>query len=168
MPGVFAGGDVPRAGYGYPRHCGRQARGGLIDKYLGGKGKLNKGTPIDIPDDFSDDEVVEHNRFQVEELDPERRKVRSTKWCGVSQTPGIGRCDALPALRQEVGDQNEKHHDQRKAIFCRRRLDDSGSRKAETESPYRACAILRAFPFRFLPHLRGRSRGRKNADALLQ
>jgi NADH-quinone oxidoreductase subunit F len=44
-----------------------------IDKYLGGSGKLNKGAPIDIPDQYSDDEVVEHKLFEVNLLDPEER-----------------------------------------------------------------------------------------------
>ncbi len=75
MPGVFAGGDVARGPDTVIRAIADGKHAAVsIDKYLGGKGKLNKGTPIDIPDDFSDDEVMEHNRFQVEELDPEKRK----------------------------------------------------------------------------------------------
>ncbi|MFZ5974531.1 MAG: NADH-ubiquinone oxidoreductase-F iron-sulfur binding region domain-containing protein [Bacillota bacterium] len=75
MEGVFAGGDVARGPDTVIRAIadGKQAAIS-IDKYLGGRGKLNKGAPIDIPDNFSDDEVVELNRFTVEELDPQTRK----------------------------------------------------------------------------------------------
>ena len=45
-----------------------------IDKYLGGKGKLNKGKPIDIPDRFDEDEIVAHKRYPMEMLPEELRK----------------------------------------------------------------------------------------------
>jgi NADH-quinone oxidoreductase subunit F len=75
MEGVFAGGDVARGPDTVIRAIadGKQAAIS-IDKYLGGKGKLNKGAPIEIPTNFSDDELIEHNRFEIEELAPERRK----------------------------------------------------------------------------------------------
>ena len=39
-----------------------------------GKGKLNKGEPIDIPEISDEDEIVAHKRFALEKLDPEYRK----------------------------------------------------------------------------------------------
>lgn len=75
MEGVFAGGDVARGPDTVIQAIADGKNAAIsIDKYLGGKGKLNKGTPIEIPDNFSDDEIVEHARFKVEELDPAKRK----------------------------------------------------------------------------------------------
>ena len=75
MEGVFAGGDVARGPDTVIQAIADGKHASIsIDMYLGGKGKLNKGTPIEIPDNFSDDEIVEHNRFKVEELDPAKRK----------------------------------------------------------------------------------------------
>ena len=34
-----------------------------IDKYLGGKGRLNKGEPIEIPEITDEDEIIAHKRF---------------------------------------------------------------------------------------------------------
>jgi NADH-quinone oxidoreductase subunit F len=75
MEGVFAGGDVVRGadvvitaiadGKNVARH---------IDKYLGGKGELNKGEPIEIPLPQDEDELIEHERFEMKYLDPEYRK----------------------------------------------------------------------------------------------
>jgi NADH-quinone oxidoreductase subunit F len=75
MKGVFAGGDVARGPETVIRAIadGKQAAVS-IDKYLGGTGKLNKGAPIDIPDNFSDDEIVALRRFPIETLDAEKRK----------------------------------------------------------------------------------------------
>ena len=75
MDGVFAGGDVTRG----PDEVIRAIADGKlaaisIDKYLGGKGILNKGEPIDIPDIYDDDEVVVHKQFEKEMLPPEERK----------------------------------------------------------------------------------------------
>ncbi len=75
MPGVFAGGDVVRGPDTVIQAIADGKNAAVsIDLYLGGKGKLNKGAPIEIPDNFSDDEVVEHRRFEVDELDIEKRK----------------------------------------------------------------------------------------------
>ena len=75
MDGVFAGGDVVRGPDTVIRAIADGKNAAIsIDKYLGGKGKLNKGAPIDIPDNYSDDEIVEHYRFQVNELDPATRR----------------------------------------------------------------------------------------------
>ncbi len=75
MEGVFAGGDVARGPDTVIRAIadGKKAAQS-IDRYLGGKGILNKGNPIDIPDIFDEDEIVAHNRFTQEMLDPETRK----------------------------------------------------------------------------------------------
>ncbi len=75
MEGVFAGGDVARGPDEVIRAIadGKQAASS-IDEYLGGDGVLNKGEPIDIPDIYDEDEVVIHNQFEMELLDPESRK----------------------------------------------------------------------------------------------
>ena len=75
MDGVFAGGDVARGPDTVIRAIadGKQAAVS-IDKYLGGKGKLNKGTPIEIPEKFDEDEIVALKRFPLEMLDAEKRK----------------------------------------------------------------------------------------------
>ncbi len=75
MEGVFAGGDVVRG----PDEVIRAIADGKhaavsIDKYLGGKGRLNKGEPIDIPEISDEDEIVAHKRFPLEKLDAESRK----------------------------------------------------------------------------------------------
>lgn len=75
MPGVFSGGDVARGPDTVIQAIADGKKAAVsIDKYLGGKGILNKGTPIDIPDNYSDDEVVEHRRFEVDLLDPDKRR----------------------------------------------------------------------------------------------
>lgn len=74
MPGVFAGGDVARGPDTVIQAIADGKNAAVaIDRYLGGNGILNKGAPIDIPDDFSEDEVVEHPRFPVEMLDADKR-----------------------------------------------------------------------------------------------
>jgi NADH-quinone oxidoreductase subunit F len=74
MEGVFAGGDVARGSDVVITAIadGKKAAES-IDCYLGGKGILNKGRHIDIPEAADDDERVEHPRFPIEELDPEER-----------------------------------------------------------------------------------------------
>jgi NADH-quinone oxidoreductase subunit F len=75
MPGVFAGGDVVRGSDvvitaiadGKKAACS-------IDRYLGGKGELNKGEPIEIPHTADDPELVEHERFTMKHADLESRK----------------------------------------------------------------------------------------------
>ena len=75
MQGVFAGGDVTRGPDEVIRAIADGKRAAVsIDKYLGGKGKLNKGEPIDIPVTADDDEVIAHKRFPVDMLDAETRK----------------------------------------------------------------------------------------------
>ncbi len=69
MNGVFAGGDVARGPDTVIQAIadGKQAAVS-IDKYLGGKGKLNKGKKIEIPSNFDEDEIVALKRFPVEML----------------------------------------------------------------------------------------------------
>jgi NADH-quinone oxidoreductase subunit F len=75
MNGVFAGGDVVRGPDTVIQAIADGKHAAVsIDRFLGGKGKLNKGTPIDIPEAFPDEEAVELGRFKVDELDPATRK----------------------------------------------------------------------------------------------
>ncbi len=75
MDGVFAGGDVTRGPDEVIRAIADGKKAAVsIDKYLGGKGILNKGEPIDIPDVSDDDEIVAHGRFGLEILDADTRK----------------------------------------------------------------------------------------------
>lgn len=74
MPGVFAGGDVARG----PDEVIRAIADGKnaaksIDIYLNGKGILNKGEKIEIPELIDDDDLVSHPRFQMEMLPLEKR-----------------------------------------------------------------------------------------------
>ena len=73
--GVFAGGDVVRGSDVVITAIadGKKAAS-AIDRFLGGSGELNKGESIDIPMDFEEYEVVEHERFPMRILDPEKRK----------------------------------------------------------------------------------------------
>lgn len=75
IPGVFAGGDVVR---GPDTVISAIADGKnaakAIDKYLGGKGELNTGEPIEIPKAPEEREIVEHERFPMKYLDPALRK----------------------------------------------------------------------------------------------
>lgn len=75
MPGVFAGGDVVRGSDVVIRAIadGKKAAGS-IDKYLGGNGKLNKGEPIELPDTVDESELVEHERFQMNYIDMDKRR----------------------------------------------------------------------------------------------
>ncbi len=75
MEGVFAGGDVTRGPDEVIRAIADGKKAAVsIDKYLGGKGKLNKGEPIEIPKVSDNDEIVAHARFDQEILDPQARK----------------------------------------------------------------------------------------------
>ena len=75
MDGVFAGGDIVR---GPDSVIQAIADGKLaaisIDKYLGGRGKLNKGEKIKFTLKADDDEVVELPRYPLDMLDLEKRK----------------------------------------------------------------------------------------------
>jgi NADH-quinone oxidoreductase subunit F len=75
MPGVFAGGDVSRGPDTVISAIADGKKAAIsIDLYLGGKGKLNKGKPIDIPDKFEDDEIVALKRFPLDMLSADKRK----------------------------------------------------------------------------------------------
>jgi len=74
--GIFAGGDVARGSdvvitaIADGKNAARS-----IDKYLGGKGTLNIGEPIDIPDKGIEEGItVEHERLQMRYLDLEQRQ----------------------------------------------------------------------------------------------
>lgn len=76
QPGVFAGGDVARGSDVVITAIadGKNAAKS-IDKYLGGKGKLNIGEPIEIPSKGAEEgNAVEHERFPMHYLDLEQRK----------------------------------------------------------------------------------------------
>ena len=75
IDGLFAGGDVARGSDVVITAIadGKKAAEN-IDIYLGGKGVLNKGGEIDIPQGEDDDERVEHARFPMQELDPAARR----------------------------------------------------------------------------------------------
>jgi len=76
QPGIFAGGDIARGSDVVITAIadGKKAAKS-IDKFLGGKGILNIGDPIEIPTRGIDEgTTVEHERFQMRYLDPELRK----------------------------------------------------------------------------------------------
>ena len=75
MEGVFAGGDVAWGPDTVIRAIADGKKAAIsMDIYLGGKGKLNKGTPIEIPEQYDSDEVVALKRFPLEVLSVEKRK----------------------------------------------------------------------------------------------
>lgn len=75
MDGVFAGGDVARGPDTVIRAIADGKKAAIsIDKFLGGKGKLNKGKPIDIPDRFDEDEIVALKRYSVDMIPLNQRK----------------------------------------------------------------------------------------------
>jgi NADH-quinone oxidoreductase subunit F len=76
QPGVFAGGDVARGSDVVITAIadGKNAAKS-IDKYLGGKGKLNVGEPIELPTRGPEEgSSAEHERLQMRYLDLEERK----------------------------------------------------------------------------------------------
>lgn len=73
--GVFAGGDIARGSDVVITAIadGKNAAKS-IDRFLGGKGILNTGEPIDIPRIRPEEgNTVEHERFPMRYLDPEKR-----------------------------------------------------------------------------------------------
>jgi NADH-quinone oxidoreductase subunit F len=82
MKGVFAGGDVVRGSDVVITAIadGKKAASEM-DKFLGGTGILNKGEPIDIPMNMDDAEATEHNRFEMDYLEPEERKGNFDEVC---------------------------------------------------------------------------------------
>ena len=76
QPGIFAGGDVARGSDVVITAIadGKNAAKS-IDKFLGGKGKLNVGEPIELPAKVNEEGIaVEHERLQMRYLDLEQRK----------------------------------------------------------------------------------------------
>ena len=72
--GVFAGGDDVRgADVVITAIADGKKAAASIDRYLGGKGILNKGEEIEIPVAKDDEEIVEHERFEMKYLSPEER-----------------------------------------------------------------------------------------------
>ena len=72
--GVFAGGDDVRGADVVITAIADGKKAAIsIDRYLGGKGILNKGEKIDIPVAKDDEEIVEHERFEMKYLSPEER-----------------------------------------------------------------------------------------------
>lgn len=75
MDGVFAGGDVARGPDTVIQAIADGKKVAVsIDRYLGGKGKLNKGNPIEIPEISDQDEIIAHERFPLDMLPPDRRR----------------------------------------------------------------------------------------------
>ena len=72
--GVFAGGDANphRANVVIEAIADGRRAAVNIARYLGGRGELNKGAPIDIPT-IPDEVVEEHPRFPFHTLAPEKR-----------------------------------------------------------------------------------------------
>jgi len=72
--GVFAGGDTVRgADVVITAIADGKKAAQSIDKFLGGKGILNKGEKINIPMGRDDEEIVEHERFEMKYLSPQER-----------------------------------------------------------------------------------------------
>ncbi|KUO62526.1 MAG: hydrogenase [Gracilibacter sp. BRH_c7a] len=75
LEGVFAGGDAAR-GPDVAIHAiadGKKAAA-AIDRFLGGKGILHKGEAVNYPLPTDNDELHEHERYEMEVLAPEIRK----------------------------------------------------------------------------------------------
>ena len=74
--GVYAGGDVARGSdVVITAIADGKVAAKSIDKYLGGKGILNSGEPIDIPNMRPDEaNTIEHERFQMRYLEGEKRR----------------------------------------------------------------------------------------------
>lgn len=74
MDGLFAGGDDVRgADVVITAIADGKKAAESIDRYLGGKGELNKGEKIDIPTAEDVEEIIEHERFEMKYLSPEQR-----------------------------------------------------------------------------------------------
>lgn len=75
VKGVFAGGDIVRGPSTVIQAIadGKEAAV-AIDRFLGGRGILNKGPEIVIDPVYDDDEVVELGRYPLDMLDLERRR----------------------------------------------------------------------------------------------
>jgi NADH-quinone oxidoreductase subunit F len=73
--GIFAGGDIARGSDVVITAIADGKNAAIsIDKYLGGKGKLNTGEPIEIPVYTTEEgNTVEHERFKMRYLEAENR-----------------------------------------------------------------------------------------------
>ena len=75
LEGVFAGGDVVHGPDSVIRAIADGKKAAVaIDKYLGGRGALNKGPEIKITPVYDDDEIVELPRYPLDMLELEQRK----------------------------------------------------------------------------------------------
>jgi NADH-quinone oxidoreductase subunit F len=75
LDGVFAGGDVVRGPDSVVAAIADGKKAAIaIDKYLGGRGVLNKGPKIIINPMYDDDDVVELNRYPLDMLSVDKRK----------------------------------------------------------------------------------------------
>lgn len=75
MEGVFAGGDVVRGPDTVIRAISDGKKAAVaIDKYLGGRGILNKGPEIKINPVYDDDEIIELGRYPLDMLELSKRK----------------------------------------------------------------------------------------------
>ncbi len=74
--GVFAGGDVARGSdVVITAIADGKVAARSIDKYLGGKGILNSGEPIELPNLHPDEaNTIEHERFPMRYLEDEKRR----------------------------------------------------------------------------------------------
>ena len=74
IPGVFAGGDVVRGSdLVITAIADGKKAARSIDQFFGGSGKLNVGSPIEIPKPNEEPEIIEHERFSMKYLDPAAR-----------------------------------------------------------------------------------------------
>ena len=75
MKGVFAGGDVVRGPDTVIQAIADGKKAAIaIDRFLGGRGVLNKGPEIKVNPVADDDEVVELGRYPLDMLELERRR----------------------------------------------------------------------------------------------
>lgn len=75
MEGVFAGGDVIRGPDTVIRAIADGKKAAVsIDKYLGGRGILNKGPEIKINPVYDEDEIIELGRYPLDMLELDKRK----------------------------------------------------------------------------------------------
>ncbi len=75
MPGVFAGGDIVRGPDSVIQAIADGKKAAIaIDKYLGGRGVLNRGEEIKFSPFEDDDDVMELPRYPLDMLELEKRK----------------------------------------------------------------------------------------------
>ncbi len=75
LAGVFAGGDVARGSdVAIMAIADGKKAAVAMDRFLGGKGILNKGEAIEFPPANDDDDLLDHERYAMEILAPGTRK----------------------------------------------------------------------------------------------